>query len=395
MSTDLPPRRTRRAPREETWVLRRAGLATRLLVGQAVVLVAGALTVGLVAAVVGPPIFHEHLLRAGLPEGASEMVHVELAYRDASLLAVGLGLLISLLAAGGVTWFLTRLLRRPLADLTDAAQELERGHYDARVPDVGSGTELDTLAEAFNVMAARLEGVEDTRRRLLSDLAHELRTPIATLTAYHEGLSDGVVPPGPETRAVLAEQTDRLARLAQDIDEVSRAEEGRLLLDRRPVAVPDLLRLAAETMREAYARKQVDLLVDVDPAAGPHLVVDVDPVRVGQVLTNVLGNALRHTAPGGQVTVRAVRDGAVAVVEIVDDGEGIPAHQLPHVFERFFRGDSARDRDRSGSGIGLTISRAIVEAHGGTLSAASDGPGTGATLRLALPLGSPSNLHRT
>ncbi|OLT22622.1 two-component sensor histidine kinase [Ornithinimicrobium sp. CNJ-824] len=365
------------------------------MVGQAVVLVAGALTVGLVAAVVGPPIFHEHLLRAGLPEGASEMVHVELAYRDASLLAVGLGLLISLLAAGGVTWFLTRLLRRPLADLTDAAQELERGHYDARVPDVGSGTELDTLAEAFNVMAARLEGVEDTRRRLLSDLAHELRTPIATLTAYHEGLSDGLVPPGPETRAVLAEQTDRLARLAQDIDEVSRAEEGRLLLDRRPVAVPDLLRLAAETMREAYARKQVDLLVDVDPAAGPHLVVDVDPVRVGQVLTNVLGNALRHTAPGGQVTVRAVRDGAVAVVEIVDDGEGIPAHQLPHVFERFFRGDSARDRDRSGSGIGLTISRAIVEAHGGTLSAASDGPGTGATLRLALPLGSPSNLHRT
>jgi two-component system sensor histidine kinase BaeS len=209
------------------------GLATRLLAGQAIVLVAGALTVGLVAAVIGPPIFHQHLLEAGHQQNSPELVHIEMAYRDSSLISVGIGLLISLLAAGAVTWFLTRRLRRPLEQVTHAARELTMGHYAIRVPAIAAGTELETLAAAFNTMAARLDSVEDTRRRMLSDLAHELRTPIATISAYHEGLHDGVTSLGPESRAALEEQTQRLARLADDIDEVSTAEEGRLALDLR------------------------------------------------------------------------------------------------------------------------------------------------------------------
>lgn len=366
------------------------GLATRLLIGQTIVLVAGALTVGLVAAVVGPPLFHEHLLQAGHPENSPELVHIEMAYRDASQISLGWGLLISVVAAGAVTWVLARLLRRPMTELTHAARELARGHYAARVAITGSGTELDTLAAAFNVMAVRLEGVEDTRRRLLSDLAHELRTPIATLAAYHEGLTDGVIDLGPEARAVLVEQTARLARLADDIDEVSKAEEGRLVLDRRPLPVVELYSAATDALREPYATKGVHLQTEDSRAL--QAVVEVDPTRIGQVLTNLLSNALRHTPAGGTVRLAAHRDGPEVVLTVRDDGEGITGAQLPHVFERFYRGDSARSRERSGSGIGLTISKAIIDAHGGSITATSEGPGQGATFSVSLP--APTWPHR-
>jgi len=366
------------------------GLAARLLAGQSVVLLAGALTAGVVAVLVGPPIFHEHLVEAGHPANGPELTHLETAYRDASLISVGVALLISMVAAIAVTWFFTRRLRRPLAQVTGAAQELSRGHYATRVPDVGSGTELDTLAEAFNIMAARLEGVEDTRRRLLSDLAHELRTPIATLSAFHEGLHDGVASLGPESRAVLAEQTDRLARLADDIDEVSTAEEGRLQLTLQVEPVDDLLWAAHSEMRDRYALKGVHLAVDVAGVAG--LRVRVDRGRFGQVLTNLLTNALRHTPAGGTVRLTARRVHDETTVSVADNGEGMTLEQLAHAFERFYRGDSARTREHSGSGIGLTISRALVDAHGGRLSATSPGPGQGTTLTVVLPNTSANDL---
>ena len=359
------------------------GLASRLLAGQSIVLVAGALTAGLVATIIGPPIFHDHLLQAGHPSNSPELAHIEMAYRDASLISVGVGLLISLLAATAVTWFLTRRLPGPLDQVTHAARELSRGHYATRVPLVGSGTELETLATAFNTMAARLEGVEDTRRRMLSDLAHELRTPIATLSAYHEGLHDGIASLGPDSRAALTEQTERLTRLADDIDEVSTAEEGRLDLDLHDHAVADLLWAAHEGMRERYAAQGVSLVIDPTAAAG--LAVKVDRHRIGQVLTNLLTNALRHTPPGATVTVAAQRDGAEVGINVTDNGEGMTPEQLEHAFERFYRGDSARTRDRTGSGIGLTISKAIVDAHGGSITAASAGYSLGTTFIVSVP----------
>ncbi len=359
------------------------GLASRLLAGQSIVLVAGALTAGLVATIIGPPIFHDHLLQAGHQWNSPELVHIEMAYRDASLISVGVGLVISLLAAIAVSWFLTRRLRRPLDQVTHAARELSRGHYRTRVPMVGSGTELKTLADAFNTMAARLEGVEDTRRRMLSDLAHELRTPIATLSAYHEGLHDGLASLGPESRAALTEQTERLARLADDIDEVSTAEEGRLDLDLHNHAVADLIWAAYEGMRERYATQGVNLVIDPTEAAGLH--VKVDRQRIGQVLANLLANALRATSPGGTVTVAAHREGPEVTITVTDNGEGMTPQQIEHAFERFYRGDSARTRDRTGSGIGLTISKAIIDAHGGGLDAASGGRGVGATFTIRLP----------
>lgn len=365
----------------------RETLAGRLMAGQTIVLLASVLTAGLVASMVGPQIFHDHLLQSGHTANSPELGHIEQAYREASALALGVALLTSLVCAVLVSWLVSRRLRRSLHELTDAARELSRGHYARRVPAVGGGSELDTFATAFNSMAGRLEDVEATRRRLLSDLAHELRTPIATLSAYHEGLFDGVTDLDADTRTVLTAQTDRLARLAQDINDVSRAEEGRLHLDRQPYQVADLIAMAADSARARYDDKHVELATATADGAGA--AVDVDPNRIGQVLGNLLTNALRHTPAGGRVTLSARSASDEVAIIVSDTGEGLLASQLPHVFERFYRGDTARDRDRSGSGIGLTISKAIIDAHGGTITAHSEGPGQGATFEILLPRSRP------
>ncbi|WP_338748316.1 sensor histidine kinase [Janibacter alittae] len=361
-----------------------SGLAARLLTGQVLVLFAGALTAAGVAAAIGPRIFHQHLLRsAGHMVTASERAHIEMAYRDASLASVAVALMISLLAATVVTWLLTQRIRRPLDQVTDAARELTRGHFTTRVPDIASGTELDTLAEAFNSMAARLQGVEDTRRRMLADLAHELRTPISVLSAHHEGLHDGVTSLGTESRAILAEQTDRLARLADDIDAVSTAEEGRLTLDLRSELITDVMWAAHRGMRERFADKGVDLVVD--PVGADGLTARIDRRRIGQVMTNLLTNALRHTSSGGVVTLTSEHVGDEIALIVTDSGEGMTGEHVAHAFERFYRGSSARTRDQTGSGIGLTISKVLVDAHRGSLTAASAGPGEGATFTMTLP----------
>lgn len=367
---------------------RRRGLATRILLAQAAVLLVSVASAAVVAMLAGPPIFAAHLRESGNGPDSAEFTHMELAYRDASFVSLTVALLASAACALVVTWLLTRRLGHQLAELADAASELSHGRYDRRVAASGTGDELDTVAASFNTLAGRLGDVEATRRRLLSDLAHELRTPVATLQAHHEGLSDGVIDPAPEVYSVLAEQTARLTRLADDMREVSLAEEGRLDLHLRPEPVADLLRDAADALRHRFDAKGVDLIVE---AVGPDTaltVVLVDRRRIGQVLANLLGNALRHTPEGGHVTLTCAVTGDGVEIRVADDGEGIPAGQLPHVFERFYRGDQARDRDRSGSGIGLTISRAIVEAHGGGLVARSEGTGRGATLVLTLPPGS-------
>ena len=383
MTTTRSDRRSRPAPSDRDSVPV-GSLATRLMLAQLGVLLASVVTAAVLAFLVGPPLFHEHLLRAEGELNDSELLHVERAYLDASLLSLGVAFVVALVAAAFVTWILARRLRRPLAELSSAAGEVARGRYDRRVVPARAGAELDELAASFNTMASRLEVTEDTRRRLLADLAHEMRTPLATCTAYLEALDDGVTTWGPATSAVLAQQVDRLSRLAADIDDVSLAEEGRLSLDRRRVPVARLLEAADATMRARYTEKGVGFEVHAEGARG--WFVSVDAQRVGQVLTNLLDNALRHTAPGGCVRVTTRLEGYEVVVDISDDGEGIAAEQLPHVFERFYRGDTARDRKERGSGIGLTISRAIVDAHSGSLTARSAGPGRGATFEVRLPL---------
>ena len=357
-------------------------LASRLMIGQLIVLLAGALTITVLTVIIGPAVFHYHLLQTDLPVGSAELVHIERAYRDALALALGVGLVVSLLAAGLVTWNLARRLRQTLQSLTSAVDELSRGHYSTRVPSVGAGTELDSLAATLNDMAARLDAVEETRRQLLADLAHELRTPIATLSAHHEAMADGVIE-ADAAMPILAGQTVRLSRLADDISEVSRAEEGQLPVQLHPLAVDDLLASALQEWEERFETAGVALRREV---ALPHSVtIHADPDRLAQVLGNLLSNALRHTSPGGTVTVSAATHGSTVEIAVADDGEGFTAEDRSRLFERFFRADSSRTRENSGSGIGLTISRALVDAHGGTMTAASEGPGRGATFTIRLP----------
>jgi len=359
----------------------RSGFATRLLLAQSIVLVSGALTIWLVASAVGPSIFHRHLRQAGVPHTAAETQHVEEAFSAALLLSIAVALVAATLAALAVTWYLTRRMQRAIADVSDAAGEIAAGHYGTRISEPGLGVEFEQLADGYNTLAERLEETETTRRRLLADLAHEMRNPLATIDAHLEAVEDGVRSLDTETMGVLRGSTQRLRRLAEDVSALSSAEEGAARLHLQPTRVTELVAAAAAAAAEAYAAKLVALHVTTTGSR----VVDADVDRLGQVLANLLDNALRQTATGGEVGV-ACRDVASgAQITVTDNGSGIAPEHLPHLFDRFYRADTARDRTSGGSGIGLAIAKALVEGHGGTIDVASPGPDQGATFTIWLP----------
>ncbi len=360
---------------------RPSGLAARLFLAQVLVVLTGTVTIGLVAAVAGPPLFHEHMRRAG-PMPAAAADHVEQAYTSASAVSLGVALVAALAAALAASAYLARRVAQPVAAVAAAAADVADGHYAVRVPAPDLGDEFNTLTGAFNQMAGRLEAVEATRRQMLADLGHEMRTPLATMEAYLEAAEDGVSVPDEDVIQVMRTQTSRLRRLAEDISAVSQAEENHFDLRPEPVSPGELDRASVTAARPRYAAKDVTLHDRVAPRLPD---VFADPERIGQVLTNLLENALRHTPPGGHVTLEAGVSGHGVRFRVTDTGEGIAADHLPHLFERFYRADNARDRSHGGSGIGLAIVRAVVTAHGGQAAAASAGPGSGATFTITLP----------
>lgn len=361
----------------------RHGLGARLLAALALVLVTGAVTAWVVAAAVGPGLFHAHMTDAGVGDHDAVATHAEQAFRDASTVALALALGAAALASAGVSLVLTRRIGRSLAAVSTAAAHVGAGAYGSRVPAPGLGAEFDDLAASFNAMADRLHEADRLRARLLADVAHEVRTPVATITGYLEAVEDGVQPLDAATVAVLREQAARLTRLAQDLASVTRAEAGDVALDLEPVPPAELLTAAAAAVRERAAAAGAAVTLSAAPGLPD---VAVDRTRIAQVLDNLLANAVRHTPRGGTITLHAgaVPAGGVAL-RVTDTGEGIAPEHLPHVFERFYRVDTARDRTAGGSGIGLAISRALVLAHGGTITAASDGPGAGTTFTVTLP----------
>jgi two-component system sensor histidine kinase BaeS len=359
------------------------GLATRLVAALVLVVLTSVLTAWLVASTVAPALFSAHMRQAGMSGHSEATMHAEEAFRSASVLSLSLALLTALAVSVAVSLVLARRVARTLRPVADAAADVARGHYGVQVPPPGLGAEFEELVTAFNHMARRLDGVEETRRRLLADLAHELRTPVATLTAYLEAVEDGVTVLDADALAVMQAQTGRLTRLAQDVSAVSRAEEGHRTLDRRPTPAATLVTTACAAVADRYTAQGV-VLEHVIAQDLPVVQVDVD--RMGQVLGNLLDNALRHTPRGGCVTLTAdTRDGLLRL-QVADTGLGITAEHLPHVFERFYRADAARDRDHGGSGIGLAIVKAYVHGHDGRVTAASDGPGQGTTVTITLPV---------
>jgi histidine kinase len=234
-------------------------------------------------------------------------------------------------------------------------------------------------------MASQLEQVQEQRQKWLSDVAHELRTPLTVIKGSMEGLMDGVLEPDVETLERVYRQADRLERLVNDLQELNRIEEGVLELNPRPVNLNRALMDVIQTMRINYLNREVTLEEQI-PSEEMWVIVDED--RLQQVMMNLLGNALRYTSSGGKVTVALRLQEPFAEVRVIDDGAGIPAEHLPHVFDRFYRVAESRSRQEGGSGLGLAIVKRLIEAQGGQVWVDSPGLGQGTTFGFILPLDS-------
>lgn len=317
----------------------------------------------------------------GMMVGPTERLLAQVR-RAAMLVALLAGLL-----GAGLGLVLARSIAAPLDAVTAAAQRIAKGERAQRVPERGSA-ELVTLAAAFNTMAANLEQAEQQRRRLLADVAHELRTPLSVLQGNLRAILDEVYPLEKREIATLYDETLLLSRLVADLHELAQAEAGQLPLTLQPTDLAGCIRRAAALFTET-AHSQGILLQAALPTGLPPVVAD--SARLQQVLHNLLANALRHTPARGVVVVEAsLRDDRMLEVAIADSGEGIDPGDLPHVFERFWRGDRARQR--GGTGLGLAIVRQLIVAQGGTVGVTSL-PGQGSRFWFTLPIADPAALE--
>jgi len=283
----------------------------------------------------------------------------------------------------GVSLLLVRQqIVQPLRAMQQASRRIADGNYHERLPTY-SNIELNTLAQAFNGMVATIEASEQRRIALIGDVAHELRTPLSSIQATLEGLIDQVLDAEPATLFSLQDEVRRLQRLVQQLETLSRAESGNIVLKPALLDLTALLQAVCRRLDIQYEDKGVVLQVELPPPLPP---VWGDADQLTQVFINLLGNALQYTPAGGTVTVRVRPEQAWVITEVRDTGIGIPPDQLSRIFERFYRVDKSRARSSGGHGIGLTIAKHLVQAHHGRIWATSDGLGQGATFTVALPI---------
>ncbi len=276
--------------------------------------------------------------------------------------AVGIAAVASILLAV----LLGRRLSRPLEEIGRAARRVAEGDYRARAPRAGP-EEVASLADSFNQMAERLQEQERMRREFIVNAAHELKTPLTNLQGYLEAMRDGVVAPDRAMLASLHEEAQRLVRLARSLDTLAEGDAAVGTSALTELDLPQAIRSAVELARPAFERAGIRLEVEL-----PHVLrARANPDHLAQVLANLLQNAARYTPHGGRVSIAAAARAADALVSIANTGEGIPASDLSHVFERFYRVDKSRDRSRGGAGIGLAIVKQLVEAAGGRVGAES------------------------
>lgn len=362
-------------------------LRTRLLLSYLLVVAIGVIGMVLGVRLVAPTLFDRMMVSmggSGMMSGRSAN-GMDAVTRQAFTSAVFDALLIatvfSTLAAVVVSVFVAGRITAPLRRMVAASRQMAGGDFQVRVP-LADHDEIGMLAASLNDMGTRLQEAESRRVHLVGDVAHELRTPLATLRGYLEGLEDGVVAPTPELWTELHGEVTRLTRLVDDLQELSRVEAGAVSLSKRAVRAEEIILGAVTPLRPAFEQKHVELRMAPSPSLPA---VSADPDRIIQVLTNLLSNAVRYTPPGGQVTISVAAIDDQVAFRVSDTGAGIAPEHLPHIFDRFYRADPSRSRTAGGAGIGLTIARALVEAHGGRIQATSEGAGRGAVFTFTLP----------
>lgn len=365
-----------------TWFKR---LSVWLVASYVAVAAIAVAVISIVVHTMAPSVFDQNLQRGTNGRGAGQVVAREL--RDSFLNAIEtsllLGVLIGTAAAAVIGVLAAWQLLRPINRVREATRRIADGDYGYTIPTPGA-QELAALVTDVNQLGHRLGGIEAKRVQLLGDVAHEMRTPLTVIEGYAEGMIDGVIPAGAEELGQLTEEVRRLRRLADDLSALSRTSERRLDLHLERIDLNETVRQTAERLRVQAEDNSVTLTVI--PATQP-VWVRADRDRLSQVLTNVLGNAIRATPPDGSITVTTAIDKQRALMTVTDTGEGLNETDATQIFERFYRVPGRRTTaSDSGSGIGLTISREIMRAHHGDLFATSAGRGHGATFTAWLPL---------
>jgi histidine kinase len=370
----------------------RRHLAVKLFISYLAIILVGAVILLAVTRFTVPEAFNRHMgLGLGLDTGTGMMqgtgrgmmselfTNFQSSFNEALVLALAAAGLAAML----VSLLLSRGVVAPVRLMTIASQHIADGHYSERVQ-TGNPDELGQLAHSFNQMAENLEQVESMRRQLIADVSHELRTPLTAIQGSMEGLMDGVLPAAPETYQQIHQEAGRLARLVDDLQELSRVEAGATSLEIQLAQVSSLIQTTIKRLASQARTKQIDITTDL-PADLP--LVLLDDARITQVLTNLVSNALQYTPEGGGIRISARQVKGDIQVSVSDNGIGIPAEHIPHLFTRFYRVDKSRSRQAGGgSGIGLTIARHLVEAHGGRIWAESRGAKQGSTFTFSLPI---------
>lgn len=358
------------------------GLRERLFFSHLVVMIVGVASLVSISKISSPRLFILHLER--LENQGFNLINVrtklvtgfEFAWQRSTIWSV----LVGSTAAGGLSYWVSRRIMQRLTEMEQITQKFAAGQMDARLP-LSDIPELNRLGASFNRMAASLEGVEARRREVIGDMTHELRTPLTVVRGYLEELADGEIEASPEIYRRLAKETRRLERLVNDLQELSKAEAGYLPINIQRVNLRPLLESLVEKFTDQLLEDGPILVLEC-PSVLPPVLADID--RTEQVLVNLLGNAVRYTNEGS-ITIRVGTEASQLWIAVVDTGIGIAPENLPHVFERFWRADQSRDHHSGGTGIGLTISRRLIELQGGQIQVESV-LGVGSTFRFFLPL---------
>jgi two-component system sensor histidine kinase BaeS len=372
------------------WNKLRRHLVVKLFLSYLIVILIGMIVEAITVEITIPVAFQRHM--SGMQNmmgmmGSPTSVDIFGGFRAGVNEALAVATAASVAVAFAASIFISRRVVAPVQEITQASLRIADGQYNQRVVvanrDSQTMDELAKLGQAFNRMAERLEHTEEMRRQLLGDVSHELRTPLTVIKGSMEALVDGVLPADKQTFQQIEQETDRLQRLVNDLQELSRVEAGAYELDLQPIAPTTLVEKAIQRMERQFRDKGVTISTSLVPDLP---IVQGDMDRLMQVLINLLGNACQYTPEGGQVQVQAKRQGREIVIAVTDNGIGISAEHLPHLFTRFYRVEKSRSRQAGGgSGIGLTIARHLVEAHGGRIWAESAGVGTGSTFAFSLP----------